>query len=132
MAMGKPRQFPLEEEELSKAIAAYKRKVDNEVIKKPSIAGFLGSIGASMDEYMDVIEHPNAKNIGVAASLKKFGTWMDGEIIERSGGPNGSMAIFLLKQGFGGYKYTDRQDIKTDNKLEVEIKFGGKCKDPGA
>lgn len=132
MAMGKPRQFPVEEQELEQEIKRYKRDVDNGVIKRPSMAGFLGRIGASMDEYMEVIETPNAKNQGVASALKKFGTWMDGQIIEHSGGPNGSMAIFLLKQGFGGYKYTDRQDIKTDNKLEVEIKFGGKCKDPGA
>lgn len=130
MAMGKPRQFPLDEPELAKAIKAYRSKVDNGVIKRPSIAGFLGSIGASMDEYMDVIESPNAKNAGVAAALKKFGTWMDGEIIERGGGPNASMSIFLLKQGFGGYKYTDKTEIKADGKLAVDVKFGGSVKDP--
>lgn len=130
MAMGKPRQFPVEEGPLLDAIKQYKADVNHGVIKHPSIAGFLGRIDASMDEYMDVIEHPNAKNMGVAEALKKFGTWMDGQIIEHSGGPNGSMAIFLLKQGFGGYKYTDRQEVKTDNKIAVDVKFGGPCKDP--
>ena len=130
MAMGKPRQFPVEYEECVKAIEEYKNKVEQEVIRKPSMAGFLGTIGASMQEYMEVIEKPNSKNIPLSNLLKSFGTWMDGEIIERSGGPNGSMAIFLLKQGFGGYKYTDRQEIKADTKTEVKVSFGGKNKDP--
>lgn len=132
MAIGKPRQFPVELEEVEKAIEAYKDKVEQKIIKKPSIAGFLGTIGASMDEYMEVVERPNDKNVPLSRALKKLGTWMDGQIIEQSGGPNASMAIFLLKQGFGGYKYADRQELKTDNKLEVSIKFGGKNKNPGA
>lgn len=130
MAMGKPRQFPLEGDELQREIEQYKHDVNHGVIKHPSIAGFLGRCGASMDEYMDVIERPADKNKGVADALKKFGTWMDGQIIEHSGGPNGSMAIFLLKQGFGGYKYTDRQEVKTDSTVKVDVKFGGSCKDP--
>lgn len=130
MAMGKPRQFPAEEADVIAAIEQYKADVNHGVIKHPSIAGFLGRIGASMDEYMEVIERPNAKNLAVSAALKKFGTWMDGQIIEHSGGPNGSMAIFLLKQGFGGYKYTDRQEVKQDSKVQLDVKFGGSCKDP--
>lgn len=130
MAMGKPRQFPLDEPELVRAIKAYQEDVNHGVIKRPSVAGFCGRIGASIDEYLDVINSPNAKNAGVAAALKKFGTWMDGEIIERAAGPNASMSIFLLKQGFGGYKYTDRQEIKADGKVAVEVKFGGGMKDP--
>lgn len=128
MAMGKPRQFPVEYDECERAIREYKNKVEQEIIKKPSMAGFLGTIGASMQEYMEVIERPNSKNIPLSNLLKSFGTWMDGEIIERSGGPNGSMAIFLLKQGFGGYKYTDRQEVKQDAKMEVNVKFGSKVK----
>lgn len=130
MAMGKPRQFPLDEPELLQEIKRYRADVDHGVIKRPSVAGFCGRIGASMDEYIEVIERPNAKNLGVAAALKKFGTWLDGEIIERGGGPNASMSIFLLKQGFGGYKYTDKQEIKADGKIGIDVKFGGSCKDP--
>lgn len=130
MAMGKPRQFPLDEAELVREIKRYRADVDNGVIKRPSVAGFCGRIGASMDEYIEVIERPNAKNLGVAAALKKFGTWLDGEIIERAGGPNASMSIFLLKQGFSGYKYTDKQEIKTEGKIGIDVKFGGSCKDP--
>lgn len=73
MAMGKPRQFPLDEAELVKAIKDYQAKVNNGVIKRPSVAGFCGSIGASLDEYMDVIDHPNAKNLGVAAASGPMG-----------------------------------------------------------
>lgn len=130
MAMGKPRQFPLDEAELVREIKRYRADVDNGVIKRPSVAGFCGRIGASMDEYIEVIERPNAKNLGVAAALKKFATWLDGELIERAGGPNASMSIFLLKQGFSGYKYTDKQEIKTEGKIGIDVKFGGSCKDP--
>lgn len=130
MAMGKPRQWPIDLAATEKIIKQYKRDADNGVIKHPSIAGFCGRCEASMAEYMDVIERPNANNMALSGALKKFGTWLDGAIIERSGGPNGSMAIFLLKQGFGGYKYTDRQDVKTDAKVEIDVKFGGNVKDP--
>lgn len=130
MAMGKPRQFPLDEPELVEAIKVYQQDVNNGVIKRPSVAGFCGRIGASIDEYLDTINRPNAKNLGVASALKKFGTWLDGEIIERAAGPNASMSIFLLKQGFGGYRYTDRQEVKTDGNVTVDVKFGGNCKDP--
>lgn len=130
MAMGKPRQFPMDERELVREINAYKRDVDNGVVKRPSVAGFCGRIGASIDEYLDTIEHPTANNRAVCAALKKFGTWMDGQIIERGGGPNASMSIFLLKQGFGGYKYTDKLDVKADTRVGIEVKFGGTVKDP--
>lgn len=130
MAMGKPRQWPLDLEATETVIKAYRRDVDSGAIKHPSVAGFCGRCGASMDEYMAVIERPVANNIPLSGALKKFGTWLDGAIIERSGGPNGSMAIFLLKQGFGGYKYTDKQEIKADGTVEVAVKFGSRAKDP--
>ena len=126
MAMGKPRQFPLEYDECVKAIEEYKYKVEQGIIERPSIAGFLGTIGANTQEFMNVVYEPNNKNIPLSNLLKSFGTWMEGEIIERFGGQNGSMAKFLLGQGFGGYKYTDRQEVKQDTKMEIKVSFGKK------
>lgn len=128
MAMGKPRQFPLEYEDCVKAIEEYKNKVEQGLIEKPSVAGFLGTIGANTKEYMAVVYEPNNKNIPLSNLLRNFGTWMEGEIIERFGGQNGSMAKFLLGQGFGGYKYTDRQEVKQGTKIEINVKFNSKLK----
>lgn len=126
MALGRYRQFPLEYDECVKAIDDYKNKVEDGTIEKPSIAGFLGTIGANTQEYMNVIYDPVSKNIPLSNLLKNFGTWMEGEIIERFGGQNGSMAKFLLGQGFGGYRYTDKQEIKQDTTVEVRVSFGKK------
>ena len=123
MAMGKPRQFPIEYEECERAIAEYKNKVESGEIEKPSIAGFLGTIGANTQEYMSVIYEPNNKNIPLSNLLKNFGSWMDGWIIATYPAP---LAKFLLGQGFGGYKYTDRQEVKQDTKMEIKVSFGKK------
>jgi hypothetical protein len=39
-------------------------------------------------------------------------------------------AIYLSKQKFGGYCYTDKQEVKQDTKMDITVKFGGKSKDP--
>ena len=123
--MGAPRQFPIEYEEVAKAIEDYKAKTEDGTYKKPNIPHFLGLIGASVDEYMDVVYKPNNKNIPLSEMLKKFGTWMDGEVFARSGGPNGSTSIFYLKQGFGGMKWTDKQEVKQDIDAKISVKFDG-------
>ena len=125
MAMGKPRQFPLEYEECEKAIEEYKNKVEQGIIDKPSIAGFLGTIGASTQEYMNVIYEPNGKNEPLSDLLKKFGAWLEGWIVAVYPAP---LAKFLLCQGFSGYRYTEKTETKTDTKMEINVSFGGKKK----
>lgn len=127
--MGKPRQFPLEYDECKKAIEEYKNKVEAGIIEKPSIAGFLGTIGANTQEFMDVVYEPNNKNIPLSALLKNFGAWMEGWIVATYPAP---LARFLLSQGFSGYRYTERQEVKQDTKLDINVRFGSKCKDPFA
>jgi hypothetical protein len=120
--MGAPRQFPLEYDEVYKAIEEYKLKVEDGSIEKPSIANFLGTIGASTEDYMEVIYDPNNKNIPLSKLLKNFGAWMEGEIVARYPAP---LAKFLLCQGFGGYRYTDKQEVDQNVKAEVNVLFNG-------
>ena len=120
--MGAPRQFPLEYDEVVQAIEDYKAKVEQGIIKKPSIANFLGTIGANTEDYMSVIYEPNNKNIPLSTLLKNFGAWMEGEIVARYPAP---LAKFLLCQGFGGYRYTDKQEMDQNIKAEIEVKFNG-------
>ena len=93
--MGAPRQFPLEYDEVYKAIEEYKLKVEDGSIEKPSIANFLGTIGANTEEYMTVIREPNDKNIPLSKALKNFGTWMDGKIMIEYPAP---LAKIMLSQ----------------------------------
>jgi hypothetical protein len=120
--MAAPRQFPLEYDEVYKAIEDYKEKVEQGIIEKPSIANFLGTIGANTEDYMSVIYEPNNKNIPLSVLLKNFGAWMEGEIVARYPAP---LAKFLLSQGFGGYKYTDKQEVDQNIKAEIEVRFNG-------
>ena len=120
--MGAPRQFPLEYDEVVQAIEEYKLKVEDGSIEKPSIANFLGYIGANTEDYMSVIYEPNDKNIPLSKLLKNFGAWMEGEIVARYPAP---LAKFLLSQGFGGYKYTDKQEVDNNIKAEIKVLFDG-------
>lgn len=120
--MGAPRQFPLEYDEVLKATEDYKAKVEQGIIEKPSIANFLGTIGANTEDYMSVIYEPNDKNIPLSKLLKNFGAWIEGEIIARYPAP---LAKFLLCQGFGGYKYTDKVEADQNIKAEINVKFDG-------
>lgn len=127
--MAAPRQFPLNFDDTQKAIEEYKNKYYSKEIQKPSIAGFLGTIGANIDDYMEVIYSPVGTNKALSELLKNFGTWMDGVTIEAFDGKSGSMARFLLSQGFGGYKYNNAVDDGKGN-VSITVNFGGKSKDP--
>ena len=71
---------------------------------------------------MAVIYEPNNKNIPLSDLLKNFGTWMDGKVIDRYSAP---MAKFLLSQGFGGYRYTDKQEVEQNVNAKVQVIFDG-------
>lgn len=120
--MGAPRQFPLEYDAVYEAVEQYKEKVAQGIIKKPSIANFLGIIGASTEDYMNVIYDPVNKNIPLSKLLKNFGAWMEGEIVDKYSAP---LAKFLLCQGFGGYRYTDKQEVDQNVKAVIEVNFNG-------
>lgn len=120
--MGAPRQFPLEYEDVVQAIEDYMVKYNNGTIQKPSIPDFLGTIGANTEEYMEVINRPNDKNIPLSKLLKNFGTWMDGKIIAEYPAP---LAKIMLSQGFGGHKYLEKQEVDQNVKAEINVIFDG-------
>lgn len=120
--MAAPRQFPVEYNACIKAIEEYKNNYYQGIISKPSIPDFLGTIGANTEEYMEVINRPNDKNIPLSKVLKNFGTWMDGKIMIEYPAP---LAKIMLSQGFGGHRYLDRQEVDSNIKAEINVLFDG-------
>lgn len=129
MAMGKPRQFPLELEETEKAIEEYKRKYYNGEIKIPTVSGFCAFIGTNEEKFVETKDNPVAKNILISEALKNFGAWSNDIIFNQCSAP---MARLYLSQGFGGHKYTDKQDITATGEMSINVNWGGKGKDPFA
>ena len=125
MAMGKPRQFPLELEETEIAIEEYKRKYYENELNIPSVAGFCAFIGTNQERFNDTIYNPVAKNIPLSETLKNFGSWCDAITIDKCSAP---MARIILSQGFGGHKYTDKQDITANGEMTINVKFDSKLK----
>ena len=125
MAVGKPRQFPLELKETEKAIKEYKQKYYNGEFNIPSVASFCAYIGTNQERFNDTKDNPVDKNIPLAEALKNFGCWCDGITIDKCSAP---MARLILSQGFGGHKYTDKQDINASGEVTVSVQFGKKVK----
>ena len=125
MAMGKPRQFPLELEELEIAIEEYKRKHHDGEIKIPTISGFCAFIGTNEERFVDTMENPVAKNIPLSEVLKNFGAWSNDIVFNQCSAP---MARLYLSQGFGGHKYTEKQDINANAEMTINVKFDSKLK----
>lgn len=125
MAMGKPRQFPLELDEAEKAINEYKEKYYNGEINIPSVAGFCAYIGTNEEKFNDTKDNPVSKNILLSEALKNFGSWCNAITIDKCPAP---MARLILSQGFGGHRYTDRQDINASGEVTVSVQFGKKVK----
>ena len=125
MAMGKPRQFPLELEETEKAIAEYQEKYYNGDMNIPSVAGFCAFIGTNQERFNDTKDNPVAKNIPLSETLKNFGSWCDAIAIDKCSAP---MARLILSQGFGGHKYTDKQDVTANGEMTINVKFDSKLK----
>lgn len=126
---GRLRQFPLEFDECKEAIELYKQRTEQGLIEIPSIPHFLGEIGSYLEEYFDVINEPNDKNIPLSVMLKKFGNWCDAEAIKRSDKLKALTAV-LLAQGFGGYKYQTKDNSNKDMKAEITVKFDGNISNP--
>ena len=125
MAVGKPRQFPLELKETEKAIEEYKAKYYNGELNIPSVAGFCAFIGTNQERFNVTKDEPNDKNIPLAELLKNFGSWCDAITIDKCSAP---MARLILSQGFGGHKYTDKQDLNTSGEMTINVNFERKLK----
>lgn len=122
---GRPRQFPLDYQETQQAIEKYKTFCDQNQPDIPSVPGFCAFIGTDTGKYIDTINNPVDVNNNLADLLKNFGCWCDAIAISRLSAP---MARVMLAQGFGGHMYVERQESKQD--IQINVEFGGSCKDP--
>lgn len=125
MVRGKPRQFPLDYNQTKTKIQEYKTLYEQNKIDIPSVPGFCAFIGTDIGKFVDTINNPVETNNNLAELLRGLGTWLDGLTIEHAPAP---IARVLLAQGFGGYRYLDKQETKQD--IKINVQFGSNCKDP--
>jgi hypothetical protein len=129
MARGAPRQFPYTLEETQEKFELYKQKVaDNEVLF-PCWQDFCVFIDVDTDMADEVMLDPVGTNKELSEYLKKSLKWCFNQLFTN---PNWLKkpvaAIYLSKQKFGGYCYTDKQEVKQDTKMDINVSFGGKKK----
>lgn len=128
---GAPRQFPYTLEETEALFKQYQQETYDNTVVFPSWPDFLSRINVTTQEADEVMLNPVDTNKRLSEFLKKALGWCMAQLFSN---PNWMKkpvaAIYLSKQKFGGYCYTDRQDIKQDTKTEITVKFGGKSKDP--
>jgi len=125
-------EFPLSFQQTRKKIREYQQKVESGEFEKADFWHFCGYLGVDDETILQVIRHPGRKNRELAQELRRLVSWVKGQYATAPGwnGPNGSKALFLLKQDIGGIQLTDKPEGRQEGKLEVTVKFGGKTKDP--
>ena len=135
MARGAPRQFPYTLEQTVELFEQYKQETEENTVLFPSWPNFLTRIKVSVQEADEVICDPVGTNKELSDYLKKALEWCIDQLFSN---PNWLKhpvpAIYLSKQRFGGRCYTDKQEVKQDTKMEINVSFGGKkkVKDPFA
>ena len=129
---GPPKKFPYDEQETDRRIELYKELTLEGHVKKPCWTDFLARNNISVDEAKRMIREYGPGEKTLSENLKKMLEWCTAQLFTADswGGGNQAKAIFLSKQDFGLGGYSDRQDVKTDSKVEISVKFGGKSKDP--
>lgn len=129
MARGAPRQFPYTLEQTVELFEQYKLETEENTVLFPSWPNFLTRIKVSVQEADEVICDPVNTNKELSEYLKKALEWCVDQLFSN---PNWLKkpvpAIYLSKQKFGGRCYTDKQEVKQDTKMEVNVSFGGKKK----
>ena len=117
-----PRDGESPEAALARKIETYKRRVEAGEIARaswPHFAAFLGRTEAELSQAM-------AGRDGIALALKRFATWVRGEMLSAPGwgGPMNSRAALALRQDVGdGVRYLDKETAS--GPVEVRVIFGG-------
>lgn len=119
MVRGKPRQFPLDYNRTKAKIQEYKTLYEQNKVDIPSVPGFCAFIETDISKFVDTINNPVETNNNLAELLRALGTWCDHCAINHAPAP---VARVLLAQGFGGYRYIDKQEAKQD--VTISVKFG--------
>lgn len=130
--VGPPSQFPYSAEEIWEKFELYKAEYESGELKKPCWPDFLTRYAISIEEGRETINNPVNSNTLLSKTLQKILDWCTSALMTAPGwsGPNSVKAIYLSKQDFGGKPYSDRQDINASGKMQIDVRFGGKCKDP--
>ena len=130
--MGKPLKFPYDLKETIRRIELYKELTLEGNIRKPCWPDFCSRNGITTEDAKRMIQDFGPGEKSLSDELKKMLEWCTSQLMTADAwsGGNAAKAIFLSKQDFGLGGYSDRQDIKTDSKVEISVKFGGKSKDP--
>ena len=128
---GRERQFPYTYEETVEIFEQYKNDTMEDIVKFPCFQDFLDRNNILLEDADSVVNDPNGKNTDLSKLLKKIIEWSFNQLFTN---PNWLKkpvaAIYLSKQKICGYGYTDKSEVKQDAKMEVSVKFGGKCKNP--
>ena len=129
---GAPRQFPFTLEQTKRLFEQYQTETSENKIIRPCWPDFLSRNDISVEEAKRVINEPNNANRELSEYLKKALVWCTAQLMVHPGwgGQNAVKAIYLSKQDFGGIPYSDKQDIRARGDMTVNVKFGGKSKDP--
>lgn len=127
--VGAPRQFPFTYEETVELFEQYQKDTYDNIVVYPSWPDFLARIGVTTEDADNVIIRPVDTNKRLSDYLKKSLDWCMAQLFSN---PNWMKkpvaAIYLSKQKFGNKCYTDRQDVKQDTKMDINVKFGNKVK----
>lgn len=128
---GRERQFPYTYEETASKFEQYKKDTRENIVEFPCFQDFLDRNNILLDDADNVVNSPNDKNKDLSLLIKKIIEWSFNQLFTN---PNWLKkpvaAIYLSKQKVCGYGYTDKSEVKQDTKTEVNVKFGGKSKDP--
>lgn len=130
---GAPPQFPYTLEEFHEIFERYKQKYYAGELKKPFWPDFLAENEISLEAAKATIKEPVASNRVLSEELKKALEWCTAKLMvadEWTKPQTSSKSMFGLKQDFGIGGYTDRQDINASGKVDIQVRFGSKCKDP--
>lgn len=126
---GPIRQFPYTLDQTKELFEQYKQKVQENEILFPCWQDFCVFIDVDTDTADKTMLTPVDTNKELAEYLKKAVKWCFNQLFTN---PNWLKkpvaAIYLSKQKFGGYCYTDKQEVKQDTKMEINVSFGGKRK----
>lgn len=130
--VGAPRQFPYTLDQFKVIFEQYKQDTAENNIPRPCWPDFLARNNILVDDAKEVINSPVNTNKALSLELKKALDWCTAQLMVHPGwgGSHGVKAIYLSKQDFGGTPYSDRQDIRQKGDMTVNVKFGGKVKDP--
>ena len=129
--MGPNRQFPYTLEEIEERFEQYKQEIDDNTVLFPCIQDFFDRNDILMEEADNTVNDPVDKNIDLSKYLKKIIGWHFNQLFTN---PNWLKkpvaAIYLSKQKVCGFGYTDKTEVKQDTKMDVNVKFGSKSKNP--